>query len=189
MAENMKKTITWRSEAYSDIADTPPFRKHVVQQTEDAFSRLLLREARRQKDQRPSDLKRLQVVPVVFNVKNFDLFFIDRWNVEFRNRTSVSHDRCPCFSNRPPSHGRVIAFCHKSNAQMYGVRRVSHYYFFVSGKNNFVTAGRSNLDQMPVFSENSIEKAGYQSDTVKRPRLEVGGGPSASGSRSRADRL
>ncbi len=46
MAENMKKTITWRSEAYSDIADTPPFRKHVVQQTEDAFSRLLLREAR-----------------------------------------------------------------------------------------------------------------------------------------------
>ena len=40
------KTITWRSEAYSDVADTPPFRKHVVQQTEDAFGRLLLRELR-----------------------------------------------------------------------------------------------------------------------------------------------
>jgi hypothetical protein len=26
----------------------------------------------------------LQIVPVVFNVKNFDLFFIDRWNVTFR---------------------------------------------------------------------------------------------------------
>ncbi len=45
MPEN-KKTITWRSEAYSDIADTAPFRKHVVQQTEDAFGRLLLREVR-----------------------------------------------------------------------------------------------------------------------------------------------
>jgi hypothetical protein len=41
-----KKTITWRSEAYSDVTDSPPFRKHVVQQTEDAFARLLLREVR-----------------------------------------------------------------------------------------------------------------------------------------------
>src|SRR5436190_7043535 len=41
-----KKTITWRSEAYSDVADSPPFRKHVVQLTEDAFARLLLRELR-----------------------------------------------------------------------------------------------------------------------------------------------
>ena len=45
MPEN-KKTITWRSEAYSDVADTLPFRKHVVQQTEDAFGHLLLREVR-----------------------------------------------------------------------------------------------------------------------------------------------
>ena len=41
-----KKTITWRSEAYSDVADSEPFRKHVVQLTEDAFARLLLRELR-----------------------------------------------------------------------------------------------------------------------------------------------
>lgn len=41
-----KKTITWQSEAYSDVADSPPFRSHVVQQTEDAFARLLLREVR-----------------------------------------------------------------------------------------------------------------------------------------------
>jgi hypothetical protein len=41
-----KKTITWRSEAYSDIADSAPFRKHVVQQTEDAFAKLVLREVR-----------------------------------------------------------------------------------------------------------------------------------------------
>lgn len=45
---------------------------------------LLLREARRQRTERPSDPKRLQVVPVIFNVKNFDLFFIDRWNTEYR---------------------------------------------------------------------------------------------------------
>lgn len=44
---------------------------------------LLLREARRQKEKAPSG-QRLQVVPVIFNVKNFDLFFIDRWNAEFK---------------------------------------------------------------------------------------------------------
>lgn len=41
-----KKTITWRSEAYADVADTAPFRNHVVKLTEDAFARLLLRELR-----------------------------------------------------------------------------------------------------------------------------------------------
>jgi hypothetical protein len=45
MADN-KKTITWRSEAYSDIADSQPFRKHVIHLTEEAFARLLLREIR-----------------------------------------------------------------------------------------------------------------------------------------------
>ena len=45
---------------------------------------LLLREAKRQKDAAPSGTNRLTVVPVIFNVKNFDLFFLDRWNKEFR---------------------------------------------------------------------------------------------------------
>ena len=47
---------------------------------------LLLREARRQKEEKPGARDRLQVVPVIFNVKNFDLFFIDRWNKEFRKK-------------------------------------------------------------------------------------------------------
>ncbi|OWK37304.1 ATP-binding protein [Fimbriiglobus ruber] len=47
---------------------------------------LLLREVERQLRDKPSDPKRLQVVPVIFNVKNFDLFFIDRWNSEFRRK-------------------------------------------------------------------------------------------------------
>jgi uncharacterized protein len=46
---------------------------------------MLLREARIQRVLKPSG-KRLQVVPVIFNVKNFDLFFIDRWNTEFREK-------------------------------------------------------------------------------------------------------
>jgi hypothetical protein len=45
---------------------------------------LLLRHVRRLKQAFPSAPDRLQVVPVVFNVKNFDLFFIDRWNREFK---------------------------------------------------------------------------------------------------------
>ena len=46
---------------------------------------LLLHEAARQKRDNVSG-ERLQVVPVIFNVKNFDLFFIDRWNKEFRKK-------------------------------------------------------------------------------------------------------
>lgn len=41
---------------------------------------LLLREARRQQQERPSDAARLRVVPIILNVKNFDLFYIDRWS-------------------------------------------------------------------------------------------------------------
>jgi DNA helicase HerA-like ATPase len=39
---------------------------------------LLLREAQRQREMRQSDPNRLRVVPIILNVKNFDLFHIDR---------------------------------------------------------------------------------------------------------------
>ncbi len=52
---------------------------------------LLLREAARQQKKEPSNPKRLQVVPVIFNVKNFDLFFIDRWNTSFRGKGEAEH--------------------------------------------------------------------------------------------------
>jgi uncharacterized protein len=44
---------------------------------------LLLREARRQADARPGDDERLRVVPIILNVKNFDLFHIDRPSKRF----------------------------------------------------------------------------------------------------------
>ncbi len=42
------------------------------------FNYLLLREARRQQRERPGDQDRLRTVPIILNVKNFDLFHIDR---------------------------------------------------------------------------------------------------------------
>ncbi len=44
---------------------------------------LLIREAQRQKDERQSDSHRLRVVPIILNVKNFDLFHIDRPSQRF----------------------------------------------------------------------------------------------------------
>jgi hypothetical protein len=41
---------------------------------------MLLDEARRQARARPSDPERLRVVPILFNVKGYDLFHIDRWS-------------------------------------------------------------------------------------------------------------
>jgi hypothetical protein len=47
---------------------------------------LLLREAARQTALFPGKLDRLQVVPIIFNVKNYDLFFIDSWGKEWRTK-------------------------------------------------------------------------------------------------------
>jgi hypothetical protein len=41
-----KKTVTWRSEAHADIADTLPFRKSVTAMTESNFAQALLKELR-----------------------------------------------------------------------------------------------------------------------------------------------
>ncbi len=53
---------------------------------------LLLREAAKRKREAMSDPRRLQLVPVIFNVKNSDLFFIDRWNSEFRKKETENRD-------------------------------------------------------------------------------------------------
>lgn len=45
---------------------------------------LLLSEARRQQQERPSDKNRLRVVPIILNVKNFDLFHIDRRSSRYK---------------------------------------------------------------------------------------------------------
>jgi hypothetical protein len=47
------------------------------------FNYLLLHEARRQQRERPSDTDRLRIVPIILNVKNFDLFHIDRRSARF----------------------------------------------------------------------------------------------------------
>ena len=44
---------------------------------------LLLRKARREAAERPGDSRRLRVVPIILNVKGFDLFHIDRPNRHF----------------------------------------------------------------------------------------------------------
>jgi DNA helicase HerA-like ATPase len=48
---------------------------------------LLLREAERQKRGLGGKPNRLQVVPIVFNVKNFDLFFIDHWGATWTEKS------------------------------------------------------------------------------------------------------
>jgi len=47
---------------------------------------LLLKKAREQKMAAPSSSKRLRVVPIILNVKNFDLFHIDRASTRFEEK-------------------------------------------------------------------------------------------------------
>ncbi len=51
--------------------------------------RLLLNRARQQARTTPSATNNLQVVPIILNVKNFDLFYIDEWN----RRYTLDRDR------------------------------------------------------------------------------------------------
>jgi hypothetical protein len=45
---------------------------------------MLLRLARRQSAEGPSDPARRRIVPIILNIKNFDLFHIDRWSSRYR---------------------------------------------------------------------------------------------------------
>lgn len=47
---------------------------------------LLLQEAEKQQRERPSDGDRLQVAPIIFNVKNYDLFHLDKPNKNFAKK-------------------------------------------------------------------------------------------------------
>jgi hypothetical protein len=47
---------------------------------------LLLRKAKQLKEMMVSNPERLQIVSVIFNVKNYDLFHIDRWNKNYRKK-------------------------------------------------------------------------------------------------------
>jgi DNA helicase HerA-like ATPase len=49
---------------------------------------LLLREAAEQAMKYPGKSGRLQIVSIIFNVKNYDLFFIDRWSKEWKTKGS-----------------------------------------------------------------------------------------------------
>ncbi len=51
---------------------------------------MLLAEARRQAVLRPSDPERLRVVPIVFNVKGYDLFHIDSWSKKWDPKKHLS---------------------------------------------------------------------------------------------------
>jgi uncharacterized protein len=49
---------------------------------------LLLREAAEQARKFPGTRHRLQIVSIIFNVKNYDLFFIDRWSKEWKTKAA-----------------------------------------------------------------------------------------------------
>ncbi len=51
---------------------------------------LLLRVAREQRRERPSDPNRLRIVPIVFNVKGFDLFYLDQRNRRYKPENHAS---------------------------------------------------------------------------------------------------
>lgn len=46
MIQTNRKTVSWRSEAHSDIADTPAFRQHVEALAERNFGMALVKELR-----------------------------------------------------------------------------------------------------------------------------------------------
>ena len=71
---------------------------------------MLLREADRQKRSMPSDKNRLQIAPIVFNVKNYDLFFIDNWNKKYREKEAEYLDDWKKLGVERPSPFRDVKF-------------------------------------------------------------------------------
>ena len=68
---------------------------------------LLLRRARELRELYPGMIDRLQVVPIIFNVKNYDLFFIDQWNKNWK--AELRDDWCRLGIHRSGSvRGRAV---------------------------------------------------------------------------------
>ena len=73
---------------------------------------LLMRWARR--SGRPGEPFRMQVVPIIFNVKNFDLFFIDRWNRNWTPEYAADWREIGVDDPGPFSH---VTFCAPQEAR------------------------------------------------------------------------
>lgn len=69
---------------------------------------LLLREAERQRRERPGDAERLRVVPIILNVKNFDLFHIDRRSRGYRPELHDAEWRALGISDPAPFCGATF---------------------------------------------------------------------------------
>jgi hypothetical protein len=57
----------------------------------------------------PGDTGRTQLVPIIFNVKNFDLFFIDRWNRNWRDECRDHWKAMGIEDPQPFQHVRFFA--------------------------------------------------------------------------------
>lgn len=68
----------------------------------------LLNEAHRRRVERPSDPNPLLVVPIVFNVKGFDLFYIHRWNRRYDHERDAEDWRTLGVDDPQPFHGTTF---------------------------------------------------------------------------------
>lgn len=69
----------------------------------------LLQEARRRAAERPSDPNPLMVVPIILNVKGYDLFFIDRWSRRYRPEEHLADWQALGVDNPQPFEN--VTFC------------------------------------------------------------------------------
>jgi DNA helicase HerA-like ATPase len=80
---------------------------------------LLLREAAEQAKKFPGKSDRLQIVSIIFNVKNYDLFFIDRWSKEWKTKEAEASAEWKEFTgvDRPTPFANVQFFAPQLKGQ------------------------------------------------------------------------
>jgi DNA helicase HerA-like ATPase len=80
---------------------------------------LLLREAAEQAKKFPGKPDRLQIVSIAFNVKNYDLFFIDRWSKEWKTKEAEARGEWKDFAgvDRPAPFTKVQFFAPQLKGQ------------------------------------------------------------------------
>jgi DNA helicase HerA-like ATPase len=80
---------------------------------------LLLREAAEQAKRLPGKPNRLQIVSIIFNVKNYDLFFIDRWSKQWRTKQAEAGSEWKDFAgvDRPTPFTKVQFFAPQLKGQ------------------------------------------------------------------------
>lgn len=151
---------------------------------------MLLHQAKNEQAVRPSDRDRLRVVPIILNVKNFDLFYIDRTNRAFDPEKHLKlwqafgvdnpmpFQNVTFYAAQQPGNTLPVATGRSENVQPYSwclgdvIQQGLFPYLFAEADANDVNFSALVLDIENLLTSEKVETDGTISRSLSKERLK-----------------